>query len=103
MPSHDANNLTWARELANQTFNLTDITGSVDTFSIADLDTFIFETGRSLLIFGLSVGMCGTVAVFLLILAKPDKRRTPVFVLNILCLALQFLRMLMVCISYNGI
>jgi pheromone alpha factor receptor len=42
------------------------------------------------------------VATVLLLLTKTEKRRTPIFALNLAGLTLQFLRMLMVSILYNG-
>jgi pheromone alpha factor receptor len=46
--------------------------------------------------------MCAMVAIVLLLLSKPDKRRTPIFILNISALTLNFFRMLFATILYNG-
>src|SRR5271169_126823 len=102
MSSPNPKNVTWATIVATQTFNLTDITGTVNTFSLADFNVVMHSVGRSLTIFGVNMGMCFTVALVVLLLTKPDKRRTPIFALNIAGLSFQFIRMLMVAIFYNG-
>jgi pheromone alpha factor receptor len=101
-PPPDPNNLTWAKLVSSQTVNLTDITGEVDTFPITLFDKYFHAAGRSLIIFGVNIGMCFMVATVVLILSKPEKRRTPIFILNLLALAFQFTRMVLVCILYNG-
>lgn len=96
-------NVTWATMVADQSFNLTDIYGTVHTFSLADFNNVFHSVGRSLIIFGVNMGMCFTVAVIVLLLTKADKRRTPIFALNLAGLSFQFIRMLMVAIIYDGV
>ena len=98
----DPSDPVWSKEIAAQTFNLTDIFGNVDTFALSDLDDYFHATGRSLVIFGVNMGMCVTIAIVLLLLTKSDKRHTPIFVLNLVGLCLQFVRMLMVSIIDTG-
>lgn len=96
------NDPVWSQEIASQSFNLTDIFGDVYTFHLSDFDDYFHSTGESLIIFGVNLGMCVTIAVVLLLLTKPDKRRTPIFALNLAGLFLQFFRMLMICILDTG-
>src|SRR5271169_5511630 len=103
MSSPDPNNATWAAIVASQTFNLTDITGTNYTFSLSDFDSVAWGYGQSLVILGTNLGMCAVLGIVLLLLTKPEKRRTPIFALNIAGLTLQFLRMLFISIQYNGI
>src|SRR6266496_1312992 len=98
MSSPDPNNVTWAAIVASQTFNLTDMSGTVITFSLSDFNHVFHSVGRSLIIFGVNMGMCATVALVVLLLTKSDKRRTPIFALNLAGLTFQFIRMLMVSI-----
>jgi len=102
MSSPNPNNVTWATIVATQTFNLTSINGKVHTYSLADFNKMMHSVGRSLIIFGVDVGMCFTVAVVVLLLSKTEKRRTPIFALNIAGLSFQFIRMLLIAIVYNG-
>jgi len=101
-PIPSPNDPVWSEEIASQTFNLTDITGNVDTFTLSIFDAMFHDLGRSLVIFGVNMGMCITIAIVVLILTKREKRRTPIFALNIAGLLLQFLRMLLSAIDYNG-
>jgi pheromone alpha factor receptor len=102
MSSPNPNDPAWAEEVANQAFNLTDVTGSIDPFTLSELDYFFHWNGRSLIIFGVDIGMVVTLAIVLLLLTKPEKRRTQIFALNISGLALHFIRMICVCVLYNG-
>lgn len=98
----DPNSPEFPEWVANQSFNLTDITGTSDTFNLPIIDQFIQWTGRSLIIFGLNIGLTAMMTVVLLLLTKPEKRRTPVFALNLSGLILQFLRNVLVSILYDG-
>jgi pheromone alpha factor receptor len=103
MSSPDPNNATWAAIVASQTFNLTAIDGESYTFNLSDFDTVAWSYGQSLVILGTDIGMCAVLGIVLLLLTKPEKRRTRIFILNIAGLALQFVRMLLAAIQYNGI
>jgi pheromone alpha factor receptor len=92
----------WSEEIANQTVNLTDIFGNVNTFHLSDFDNYALSTGQALVLFGVSMGMCLTIAAVLLLLTKAEKRRTPIFALNMAGLVLNFLRMLMYSILETG-
>lgn len=96
MSSPDA--LKWA----NQTVTLIDIYGDINNFTLSDFDDFLHSQGRSLIIFGVDIGMCAIVAIVSLLLTKPEKRHTKVFALNFIGCTLQFIRMLLAAITYNG-
>jgi len=101
-PNANMFNATWASLVAAQTFNVTDATGEVDTYSFDMLDAFMSYVGKTLIISGVSIGMTFVLIVILLLLTKPEKRRTPVFVLNLLALFMQFLRMILSATWWNG-
>ena len=86
--SRNPNNATWAAIVADQTFNLTSITGRVEPFRLSEFDYLLHDIGRALIVFGVNMGMCVMVAAVVLILSKPEKRRTPIFALNIVGLTL---------------
>ena len=101
-PQQNPNNATWAAIVSSQTVNFTDVFGNTQTIPLAIIDYYGYNLGRSLIIFGTNLGMCAMVTIVLLLLTKADKRRTPIFILNIAGLIAQFLRMLLICILYNG-
>jgi len=101
-PIPSPNDHAWSEEIASQTFNLTDIYGDVFNLSLSDFDDYFHDAGRSLVIFGVNIGMCVTIAIVLLLLTKPEKRRTPIFSLNLAGLILEFFRMLMTAIIFTG-
>lgn len=96
------NDPVWSEEIASQTVNLTDIFGNVNTFHLSDFDAYNHSVGQALVIFGVNIGMVVTIAIVLLLLTKPEKRRTPIFALNLAGLVLMFFRMLMNSILDTG-
>jgi pheromone alpha factor receptor len=103
-PNPNANylNETWQHEVASQTFNLTDAYGQAQTLDIGVFDSYMSATGETLIVCGIAFGMCFVLIVVLLLLTKPEKRRTPVFMFNLVSLVLMDLRMLTACIQQNG-
>jgi len=101
-PNADMFNTTWASIVAAQTFNATDATGHVDTYSFHMLDAYMAFVGKALIVSGLSVGMTFVLIVVLLLLTRPEKRRTPVFVLNLMALFIQFFRMILSAAWWNS-
>ena len=96
------NDPVWAQHIATQEFNLTDITGAVDTFSLSDIDSYFFLKSRSLIVFGVEIGLCIMLTIVLLLLTKPEKRRTLIFGLNIAGLVLETIRFIVTAINYNS-
>jgi len=72
----------WSKAITSQTFNLTDIFGTVNAFGISDIDDYFHTVGQSITIFGADIGMCVMAAIFLILLTKPDQCHTPIFALT---------------------
>src|SRR5579862_4311245 len=100
-PPVDPNSLAWNEYVVNQPLNLTAIDGSTMTISLSDIDNYFLTSGGALIIFGLGVGMTFVVFCAMLLLTKPEKRRTVIFGLNLTGLILQFIRCLSDCIVYT--
>jgi pheromone alpha factor receptor len=98
----DPNSIAWTNAVLGQPVNFTDITGETITVPLSAIDSYHTVLARSLIIFGVEIGMTFMLITVLLLLTKPDKRRTVIFGLNIAGLSFQFLRSLMVAILYNG-
>jgi len=101
-PQADPFNKTWENEVFSQPFNLTNAYGEVVTFDLGILDSFMRYIGDTLIVCGIAFGMCFILIIVLLLLTKPEKRRTPVFIFNLVSLVLMALRMLSSCIQQNG-
>jgi pheromone alpha factor receptor len=102
MATVNPNDPAWAKHIASQDFNLTDITGTVNTFSLSDVDSYYFLKSRSLIVFGVEIGLCIMLTIVLLLLTKPEKRRTLIFGLNIAGLILETIRFITTAINYNS-
>jgi pheromone alpha factor receptor len=98
----DPNSIEWTNAVLSQPVNFTDITGETITVPLDAIDSYHTVLARSLIIFGVEIGLTFMLITVLLLLTKPDKRRTVIFGLNIAGLSFQFLRSLMVAILYNG-
>jgi pheromone alpha factor receptor len=101
-PAADWLNASWADLVVNQPFNVTDAMGSAETLSFAILDASQSPINKTLIIAGVSIGMNASLIAVLLLLSAPSRRGTPVFIINLICLFLMFLRMLFTTIQYNG-
>jgi pheromone alpha factor receptor len=66
------------------------------------LEAWRENTGKTLVVAGLAIGMTSVVMIIMLLLSRPEKRRTPVFILNLLALVTMFIRMFTVAIAWNG-
>jgi pheromone alpha factor receptor len=100
--SPNPNDPAWTNAVLGQPVNLTDITGEVMTVPLDVIDQYHTTLARSLIIYGVEMGMTFMLITVLVLLTKPDKRRTVIFGLNIAGLSLQFLRSLTDAILYNG-
>ncbi|KAJ8103133.1 fungal pheromone mating factor STE2 GPCR-domain-containing protein [Lipomyces tetrasporus] len=66
--------------------------GSHTTISATWIDSWMRESGISCTVFGVHIGAAAITAIILALLTKPNKRRTPVFILNEISLFLVILR-----------
>src|ERR1700721_404731 len=91
----DPSSAAWASEVAAQTVNLTALDGSAVTLSLYDIDDFYVGTEQGLIVTSFGMGMCAVLFIAMLVLSKPEKRRTIIFGLNLGGLFIQFMRCLM--------
>ncbi|GAO50362.1 hypothetical protein G7K_4489-t1 [Saitoella complicata NRRL Y-17804] len=86
----------------NQPFNVTAVGYGVITYALSDIDSF--EQGRvnNCAIFAAQVGMCGMLALVLMMVTKPEKRRTPLFLVNMASLFVNCLRNILQICYWTG-
>ncbi|KAL8844942.1 MAG: hypothetical protein Q9176_000614 [Flavoplaca citrina] len=76
--------------------------GTPFNITIPELDEFILYSVQISINYAAQLGACLLFLVVLLLLTKPDKRRSPIFVINAVALTLNFLRTLLQCLYYTG-
>lgn len=100
-PAVDPNSLAWNEYVANQPINLTAIDGTVMTVPLSKIDNYFLTNGGTLIICGLGIGMCSVLIIAMLLLTKPEKRRTVIFGLNLTGLILEFIRCVSFAVAYT--
>ena len=85
-----------------QTFTLLDDTGAPFNVSLADLDQWRLFGSQECIAMGVQVGACAILLVVLLLLTKPDKRKSAIFILNSLALVFGIIRSVMECVYWTG-
>lgn len=86
----------------NQTFTLLDLHQSPQQFGIPELEEIITYLVQSSIVFAAQLGGCLILLIALLLLAKPEKRRSPIFLLNALSLSINFVLALLNCLYFTG-
>lgn len=76
--------------------------GTLFNVTIPDLDQFMLYNVQICINYAAQLGASLILLIMLAIVTKPDKRRTPIFALNSLSLALNFIRMLLQCLYFTG-
>ncbi|KAK9239917.1 fungal pheromone mating factor STE2 GPCR-domain-containing protein [Lipomyces kononenkoae] len=66
--------------------------GSTTTISATDVDVWMRDSSTRCTVFAVHIGSAAITAIILALLTKPSKRKTPVFILNEICLFLIVLR-----------
>ncbi|KAL8942578.1 MAG: hypothetical protein Q9216_001560 [Gyalolechia sp. 2 TL-2023] len=85
-----------------QSFTLLMRDGTPFNVTIPDLDDFILYSVQISITYAAQLGASLVFLIVLLLLTKPDKRKSPVFILNTVALTLNFLRTLLHCLYYTG-
>ncbi|KAK9454444.1 fungal pheromone mating factor STE2 GPCR-domain-containing protein [Dipodascopsis uninucleata] len=75
-----------------QTSVLLTFDGEQYTIPSETLNEWMHVVAEMTMVFGIHLGSAGIIAIMLALLTKPNKRRTPVFILNEICLVLLCLR-----------
>lgn len=86
----------------SQPFTLLLRDGTPFNVTIPELDEFILYSVQISINYAAQLGACLLFLVVLLLLTKPDKRRSPIFAINAVALTLNFLRTLLQCLYYTG-
>ena len=86
----------------SQSFTLLLNDGTPFNVTIPELDDFILYSVQISISYASQLGASLVLLVILALLTKPDKRFSPVFILNTLSLALNFVRNVLQCVYFTG-
>ena len=86
----------------SQSFTLLLGDGTPFSVSIPDLDEYILYNVQISINFASQLGASLVLLVIMALLTKPEKRFSPIFILNTLSLALNFVRMVLQCVYFTG-
>ena len=85
-----------------QTITLQLADGTPLNLPLSELDDFMLYNVQISINFASQIGASLILLVVLLLLTKPDKRRAPIFITNVLSLALNIIRNILQCLYYTG-
>ena len=86
----------------NQSFTLLLPDGTPFNLTVQDLETYNLYNVRISINYGSQLGASLLLLIVMALLTKPDKRRSPIFVLNSLALAFNFIRSLLQCLYFTS-
>ena len=93
---------TAAADPFNQNFTLLLPDGSPFYVGISDLDAWYIYSVYVSIEYASQLGASIALLVVLILLTKPDKRLSPIFLINASALLLNFLRLLLACLYFTG-
>jgi len=106
IPSPDPKSIAWNQYINTQSFNLTTLSGTQKTFSLTDFDSFDNSHVTEVVMYAFALGFAAMLIIILVPLTPADKRRQPIFLLNIASLFLIVFRsvvaVILCCASYRG-
>jgi pheromone alpha factor receptor len=85
-----------------QSFTLLLEDGTPFNLSMPELDDFILYSVQICINYAAQLGASCILLIALLLLTKPDKRRSPVFILNLISLVLNVIRNVLQCLYFTG-
>ena len=85
-----------------QTFTLQNTSGSPFNVSLGDLDGFRLFGSQECIVMGVQIGACAILLIILILLTKPDKRTSAIFVLNSLALMFDIIRCVLESVYWTG-
>lgn len=85
-----------------QSFTLLTANGDPFNVTITDLDEFVLYNVQICINYGVQIGASIVLLMVLLLLTKPDKRSSTIFVLNTLSLVLNIIRNVLLTIFFTG-
>ena len=86
----------------SQSFTLQATDGTPFNVSIPDLDYFVYYNNQICINYGAQTGASIVLLIVLLLLTKPDRRASPIFVINVSSLALNIIRTVLLCLYFTG-
>lgn len=86
----------------NQSFTLLASDGTPFNVSIPDLDFFVYYNNQICINYGAQTGASIILLIVLLLLTKPDKRASTIFIVNVSSLALNIIRNILQCVYFTG-
>ncbi|KAJ9638883.1 pheromone alpha factor receptor [Coniosporium apollinis] len=86
----------------HQAFTIVLPDGTPFNLTIDDINTYTQYGIRITINFSSQIGACLMVLIVLLMLTKQEKRRSPIFILNALALALGVIRNVLLCLYFTG-
>ena len=84
-----------------QTVNISSPSGPIDV-SIPDLNDFLLYGTQICINFGAQAGASIVLLIALLLLTKPEKRRSLIFIVNVVTLAINIVRTILHCLYFTG-
>src|SRR5579859_4668913 len=88
IPPVDPASVAWNNYINSQSFNVTGLTGTPVTISFADIDSLAYERVTNGTVAGFAIGFCAQLFIVLLLLTPPNRRRLPIYILNMTSLFL---------------
>lgn len=85
-----------------QSFTLVTGDGAAINITVPELDAFILYSVQISINYAAQLGASLIFLIVLLLLTKPDKRKSPIFIINSVALLLNVLRMLLQCLYFTG-
>ncbi|KAL8902373.1 MAG: hypothetical protein Q9207_004757 [Kuettlingeria erythrocarpa] len=85
-----------------QSFTLVAGDGTAINITVPELDAFILYSVQISINYAAQLGASLIFLIVLLLLTKPDKRKSPIFMINSVALLLNVLRMLLQCLYFTG-
>ena len=86
----------------NQSFTLLASDGTPFNVSIPDLDFFVYYNNQICINYGAQIGASIILLIVLLLLTKPDRRASTIFLVNLSSLALNIIRNVLQGVYYTG-
>lgn len=86
----------------SQSFELLTSDGTPFNVSIPELDTFVNYNNQICINYGAQTGASIILLVVLLLLTKPDRRASAIFIVNVASLALNIIRNVLQCLYFTG-
>lgn len=86
----------------SQSFTLLLSDSTPFNLSIPDLDDFVLYNVQICINYGAQLGGSLILLIILMLLTKPDKRLSPIFIINSISLTLNVIRMVLQCLYFTG-